>query len=240
MKKSYLKLIFASLLILSLAFSILPFIKTVSAADVPSPEGVISQQTGVDVNQIPATPEQIKEEITNYYLKQEWGKIITNKPIIGPIHNFLTAHPLPFQILFAEPYTLSPTLLIVIVLWLFFALKSAKIIESSGIINKNFAIPIGFGIAIILAQIHLLRLIVNSTYLLIFSREAWWERLILIFVALGLFGTLYYLSDYFSKYLEEAKKAKELGEMKKGIKESKAFIKGVEEGEELFEGGGGI
>jgi predicted Na+-dependent transporter len=96
-------------------------------------------------------------------------------------------------------------------------------------VKSAFALPIGFGIAIILAQIHLLRLIVNSTYSLIFSSEAWWQRLVLIFVALGLFGAVYYLSGYLSKYLKKAKEAKEKAEVRQAGKEIKAVARGLEE-----------
>ena len=103
---------------------------------------------------------------------------LKNKYVAG-IDNFLKKISFVFLFLFGEPYSLSLTLFFVIILWIYLALQFYKILELTAF-SKGVAKIIGLGIVIIIAQISLLRKIVEALGNLIFAQKLWWARAIIV------------------------------------------------------------
>src|SRR3990167_7951978 len=114
----------------------------IHAADTPNAGDAIGQQFGINTDQTSG----LKENITNTYLKGEWGKIIASKPIIGPIHNFFVNNPKVFQVLFNEPYEFSLHFLIVFIFWLLCISLTYDALRYTGL--KQLSILAGFLVAI--------------------------------------------------------------------------------------------
>src|SRR5256885_948076 len=95
---------------------------------------------------LPSDPDELREK----YLNQEWSALIKNSTIIGPMHSFFLSIPLPFIILFGQPYSFSARFFLLAIIWLYVMAIAADILASSGLLKRAASIPIGIGIAIIL------------------------------------------------------------------------------------------
>lgn len=215
-------LLLAMLLILPLAY-----------AEIQSPEEAIANQFGI-------APEKLKnpEDLKNEYLKQEWSKIITNKPVIGSIHKFLLNNQLISKILFKIDYSFSLTFFATFILWLFFALGLSNVISSSGFIKGLPSFVIGAGLAIILAQVGLIGYIVNFALTLIFKREAWWMRWLVGLLVIVALIVIYQFEGIIGQKLKKSKEIEEKESMKQGLREAQAFVKGAKEGQRFKEKSG--
>ena len=226
MKKS--SLIIPLLLLSIIALSIFASAQTT----VPGAEQI--QQAQQQISNLPKTPAEL-QQITSDYLVQEWSKIVAKIPVIGPLHSFLLAHPLPFIILFNEPYSFSLTFILIFILWLYIAIFSSRTISSAGFVKPLIAWLLGLLFTILTAQINLISYISTAVLAFIFSYDAWWARTLLFLVVIVVFVLLSALSNILSKYLKEIELKKEKQEIKQGIKESKALKKGLKEGQKLTE-----
>jgi len=224
------KAILVALSISLLSILLISFI----SAQVTTPEELFAQQTGIE--QIPKSPEELKQEIKERYLKQEWSNIIAKIPIIGKIHTFFLAHPLPFKILFNYQYEISLTFILIVILWLFTITVTSDLIRASGLVKGVITLLIGLGTAIIFAQINLLKVISTKSLDLIYTKEAWWIRLILWLVFIAILAVLYYAEKILGKTLKKNKEAKEKAEVKQKVEEHEEFVKGAEEAEKITKG----
>lgn len=196
-----------------------------------TPEEAVQQTIGVNPENIPQSPEQIKEA----YLKQEWGKIVASWPVIGPIHNFLSENPLVFKIIFNEPYAISPTLFLVIIFWLIVGIYSSKMLASSGIINKAFAIPAGFAFTIVMAHISIYNFIASSLVLFTLSKDGWLARSLIIIIISAVIIAVAFLFRYIDMEIKAARVAKAKAELEHKVKKSEKFMQGVEKGQKIVE-----
>lgn len=220
------------ILIISLIFS-LYFIHFVSADTIPT-QGLQDQANNIQqtANNLQQTP----DEIRNQYLSQEWTKAVVDLPFIGPIikpfHEFFLAHPLLFQILFNEPYAISLTFLLTLVLWIFIVISSYKVWKVY-MREKWVAIVMSIGIAILVAQSTLIKIIVMAIIDLILGQQTWWIRAIMWLAFIGALFLLYYLDRVMAKKLRASRAAAEKSQMKQDVAETKAFVKGVKEGQKM-------
>src|SRR3990167_4875034 len=137
----------------------------IHAADTPNAGDAIGQQFGINTDQTSG----LKENITNTYLKGEWGKIIASKPVIGPIHNYFTNHPLIFKILFNETYAISVTFLLIVIFWILVCSITNDSLRYTGF--KKFSIPAGIAFAIILAHLNTLKFLATYSLRVLTSSE---------------------------------------------------------------------
>lgn len=175
-------------------------------------------ETQNQIENIPKTPEEVKEQ----YLKQEWNKIFSTIPLIGPIHNFFLAHPLIFQILFNEAYSVSLTFILILILWI----VTCKVIHrpAKESMNNVVAWTLAISVPIIFAHISLYKLIISKTLYFIFSQETFWLRTIIWFVVLiGLIIVLM-IDEILTKKIKQSNEEKRKKELEQGIKESRTFV----------------
>jgi len=231
MKKEKKILLLASLAIFALVIIVLlAGVYNVSAVD-----SAVTDAIGVNpesLDNIPRTQEEAGDKASNY-LRQEWNKLLTNNKLIGPIHNWSIGHPLFFQILFNEPYSFSLVFIWIVILWIFLAFNVSKVISSSFDSGPFLGISFGVGASIVLAQIGVIGGIVKFALKFIYAQEAWWMRLILGLVCLFFLVLFYFLNIYLKDWIKELKEERKKKDIEYGVKESRKFIEGVKEGQEL-------
>jgi len=214
-------LILLSLVLLSLLGTL------VHAAD--SAQQVIGQQIGVDLKTIPTTPAEAKDAL----LKQQWSELIANNKYLGPVHRFFSTISPVFLVLFGENYSLSPTLLLVIVLWFYVAMELTILFNGIGMLNSWANRGIAVGCSIVLAQVGVFRGIGLFLSNLIYSPALWWARLLAaIGLVVGLF-ILHYIMKLVEKQLKTAKEAGKKETLKEELEKGRAFREGLEEGSKL-------
>jgi len=196
-----------------------------------TPEDVFQQQTGISPENIPKSPEEIKE----LYLRQEWSNFIAKIPIIGSIHNFFLTHPLPFKILFAYPYEISLTFFLIFILWIFLVAGAADIINASGFTKNPISFLIGLAFSVILSQIGALKGIVLFTLNIIYAKETWWIRLILWLTFFVMLVVIFYFEKILGQQIRKGIKARKERELKEEEEEHEEYIKGAEEGRKIKE-----
>ena len=194
------------------------------AADIPSSSDALGQQFGINTE----TPIDIKENITNTYLKGEWGKIIASKPIIGPIHNFFVNNPKVFQVLFNEPYEFSLHFLIVFIFWLLCISLTYDALRYTGL--KQLSILAGFLVAIMIAHTKLLTILTTGLLAIISKQELWYIRLILWLIVFVFLIVSYQSGKILKTFMKKKAEEREKAEMKQEQKVNKKFIRGVREG----------
>lgn len=193
----------------------------------PEEDSQIVQNTlGFD----PSNPGEKIEDIRNRYLTQEWSKIIAEKPVIGAIHTFFLAHPLPFKILFNYPYTFSPTFLLIVVLWIYF-IFIVKDIMSFTAYDDKIGWIVGILSPIFLAHIGFLNIVSSFFVDLVISKDKWWIRWIIgILLTIGMV-ILYKLEGVISKAIAHAREQDRMYELQAKVAKSDEFRKGFQQGQ---------
>jgi len=189
---------------------------------VSDPTELFQQQIGTD-QKIP-TPEEIKEQIREKYLKQEWSNTIAKIPIIGKVHDFFLAHPLPFKILFNYPYEISFIFFLIVILWVYISAISSDFLRGSEIVTGAIPFLIGILIAIILAQTNLIKIIVLFVLDLIFARETLWMKLLLGLLIFILLTMIYVYKKYLVRRIKKERGERKLKEATTRIEEAAAAL----------------
>lgn len=219
-------------LLITLFLSFIAFSSfTTAALDTSAAEGITETVEKAKEN-LPTDPQQLREE----YLAREWSKVIAQAPVIGSVHTYFLAHPLLFQILFAYPYEFSLTSFGIFILWLFFAIAAARIAAATALIPRGGNTFVGICFAVLLAQLAFINLIVTAALKLVLSNEYWWMRLLLYLLLFVLLVLTYYGGSLIAKFLKQRKAATEKAQLKQQAAESRAFMRGVKEGQELVKG----
>lgn len=142
------------------------------------------------------------------YLMQEWRNIILNNKVLGPANKFLeqnNASQTVFLILFGEKYTISFRIWFIMFFWLFLAIGIAQLVRWTFNRMDTASYFIGFGAAIVLAQVKAYTSITNFLSNLIFAQESWWARTMITLAILFTLAILIYFEDYINKWLKEKK-----------------------------------
>ena len=147
--------------------------------------------------------ESLKEKAESKwdYLGKGWYEVFLKNKFVVLVDNFLKKISFIFEILFGEPYSLSLILFFVIVLWIYFVLKFKEVMTLTAF-SKITSIIISFGLVCILAQLHVLRKIIETLRDLIFAPELWWVRAIIILV---IFIAVFILSKLSSGLIKKIK-----------------------------------
>jgi len=218
-------------------FLILVFFITFNLIDLSSAQqdpGDVSQVIGNEFNisseKIPTSQEDI-EKLRQGFLQKEWTELISKNKVIGPVHNFFSNEKtqIVLKIIFAHPYEISLTFFLILILWLLILIQSTKIVKSSEIIKKELAFPIGIAIAIIFAQLKIIKLIVTFSLDLAFKQENWWIRVIIIIFFLAFVALAYALSGILAQHFKKQKEAKTKKETEQELSNMKRFSTGIKE-----------
>lgn len=231
MKKEH-KIILSLAFLFSLVF-ILSTIQNLAAVDQPAyPLGINPSQ----IQQLPQTPEELTNASTNY-IKAQLGTMLSKIPGLVKTQEFLKSHPMFFTIVFNEKYDITWVFFLIVLLWLYTMSITADLTEASPLLGNNrlYAMAVGIGFAIILAQLGILRAIVIFSINLISAQSLWWVRGILGFLIILIFIVIYYAKSVVGGGMKAKQKETEEERLKQEAKEGKAFREGAEEGEKLTE-----
>jgi len=182
-------------------------------------QSVLAQDFEENLEDVQGKIEDVEEEIEDIregkwdYLGKEWKEILLKNKFVSTVDTFFAKISIVFVILFGEPYSLSLTLLFVIMLWFYFFFKFSEIFVDFSSFSSTTAIVIGGALTIILAQFNILRKIIEFFGWLVFSQESnIWRFLIMLGIFLVLIGSYYfssYLGDKFKKNKEKREKKEE-------------------------------
>lgn len=217
-----------SLLLLALFFILIQNVNAADASQPAYPFGLNPEK----IQDLPQTPEEAANVSSNY-LKSEIGKLVAQIPGLLRTHEFLKAHPMFFTIVFNEPYNLSWVFFCIVLFWLYTMALVGDIANASRILKKGFGIIIGIGIALILAQLGIIKAVVIFLINLVFTQDLWWVRgimgvlVILTFVAIG------YGESVASSMIKKNKELQDKEMLKQEAREGKAFREGAEEAQEM-------
>jgi hypothetical protein len=148
---------------------------------------IISAQTPLDgfVDQIENTSGQIedsadkiqklsKEDVKWQELGIRWKEILLKNHVISKIDESLKKGNIVFVVLFGRDYSLSLTLLFLIMLWFYFWSQFSKILGTFSTFSSGTSTVISLGMTIILAQIRFFDWASQVFFKLIFYRTGVW------------------------------------------------------------------
>lgn len=207
--------------ILILSFAII----SVSAA----PSDIITDTIGLETKDIPQTTEQLKEE----YLKQNWEQLIVKNAILGKVHLFFNKISFLFRILFGQPYSISPQLLFIILLWIYVVSKISSALFAFNLFNRPAQIAISVGSGIILAQTQIFAKIISALSKLIFSPESWLMRIVVIAITVIVLFMIHFGIGMLNKAIKKSKEEGKKLSMQHVTDEMREFMQGVKEGQSL-------
>ncbi len=162
--------------------------------------------------------EKIKETKWDY-LGEEWKEILLKNKFVSFVDGFLKKISFVFVVLFGESYSLSLTLFLIICLWLYFFFKFTEIFRDYSSFSSSVAMGIGFCLTIVLAQLKVLKQIVEFFGWLVFSQEANWLRFIIVLVIFLVMVILYKVTSGFGENFKKNKEQmeKERAKVERGI-----------------------
>ena len=171
------------------------------------------------------SPEELAEELKEKgetkwdYLSEQWQNIMLKNRFISALDSFFSKISIVFYFLFGQPYALSLTLLIVIILWIYFFFKFAEMFKNIALFSPGVSYLIGFGITVIVAQLQILRKIVEWFGWFIFTKDAtWWRTLAVGIIVLSLI-LIYVLTTFLGKMVKEKREKleKEKEKIERGV-----------------------
>jgi hypothetical protein len=185
------------------------------------------------IENIEDTKEDIEDNIEDIkegkweYLGKEWKEMILKNKFFTAIDGFFTKISFVFKIFFGEFYSLSLSLVFVILLWFYFLFKFVEIFRDYSSFSNGVAIVLGLAFNIIFAQLQVLKKIVDFFGWLVFTQEAnIWRFLILLGIFAGMIFS-YYLTSHLGEVFKKskAKTEKEKEKMEKEMeKKDRAFL----------------
>ncbi len=193
-------------------------------------------QAAAEDNQVPlGITEDKVQDVKNKtqqqwdYFANEWQKTLLKKPWIAGIDSGLQNVSWLCQILFGEPYSLSLVLLIVIILWAVFFVKTGEILSVYSMFSKAVSWLMALGLTIILAQLTLLRKISEGLLKFAFGTQNVGWRIVIfgIFIISIVVYTL--LMNTIIKKLKKSKEEKNKDEIDAAAQASKKITGAIEE-----------
>ncbi len=186
--------------------------------------------------QLGQSPEETLEQLKNKtetkwdYLGEEWRNILLKNKIVSALDAFFTKISIVFRVLFGTDYSLSLTLLVVVVLWFYFLFKFAELFRDFTAFSSGTSWIMALGLAIVMAQLQILRKITEGLGWLVFARKAWWWNLITILILIIVFILIYKLSSAWAKKAKESREKLEKEKTEQAGKVIQATAKGITEG----------
>jgi hypothetical protein len=172
--------------------------------------------------------EKLKNQTEWQYLGIRFQESLMKNPVIAGIDSFCKKISIVFSILFGMPYSLSITLLFVMAMWFIVFMDLGNIIHSHSAFSGTASYGISLAFAIMFSQLQIFRFIVDYTGTLIYSKEEWWARTLLILAVILLIIVVDRLSRLVAKYLKGLKKLREEAKTKVAQKATQEFAKGIE------------
>jgi Sec-independent protein translocase protein TatA len=146
------------------------------------------------------------QEISSAYLRQEWGRFISDKPYIGAVYNFLKTNSQIFEIFIGMPFDLSFAFILALALWIIAFIQIYKALKLVEILNKVQTLIVSILITVIVAQLALFKLISLSVSSLVFAPSNWWMRFFLILVTIVVIVLVKKIPSIMMNIINEKKK----------------------------------
>lgn len=198
MKKRLLLVLFLFLLTVSII--------SLSIAETAIPENpskAVEQATGINPDKLPKS----QEDIENQYLKREWGNIMANSSIYGPVHKFLSNNQIISLAFFGMAYEFSLTFLLMLILWIALFYHATNIIGTFEI-GRNFwlALLLGLATTILFAQTRLIYFIAKTAIDLLAKQSTVWARIAILFLIIIFVFLETYIGLIITGFLRDRKK----------------------------------
>jgi hypothetical protein len=210
--------------IFSVAFVLLFLVSTLSFISAQNPlddfAGQIENTSGRIEDTADKAQRLSREDYKWKVLSERWKEYLLKNPIVSKLDEFFKKGNIVFVILFGRDYSLSLTLIFLIVLWFYFFSQFGKIIGTFSTFSSGTSLVISLGMTIILAQVKFFDWASEMIFKFIFYREGAWGWLwslifigvvILVAMALGQFFTS--LKKSVLKFKDEEYRKKLLGEL---------------------------
>lgn len=195
MLKKSLSLVFVSLLLVSAA----SFISAQNPLD--GLAGQIEDTTG----KIEDTADKIKDMTREDYkwevLTEKLQEMLLKNPVVAKIDEILKKGNIVFVILFGRDYSLSLTLVFLIVLWFYFWSQFSKIIGTFSTFSSGTSMIISLGMVVIMAQLKFFDWASQMIFKLVFYREGIWG---IIWGVVGFFAVIL-VAGMFGKFFSSLK-----------------------------------
>ncbi len=188
-----------------------------------------AQKAESTINDIPKTPEEIKDK----YLKKEWEALIAKNKVLGPIHLFLSNNQWLFKYTLNYHYELSLTFLCIFFLWLWITILIAGVVGGGDLFKSLASAFLGAVTASIVAFTGAINLLVITFLNLIMSQEMWWMRIILSVTIIAAFLFLQPLGRLIRKYLSKLREKLKKKKSEQKIETLENFVEGVKEGQKI-------
>jgi len=169
-------------------------------------------------DEVPGLPTQLQDPeetiqqaknktLSSYeYLSKEWQTILLKNKVISVLDSFFRKINIVFRILFGQDYDLSIKLLLVILLWIWIASRIGEAIAKTSNLGEVVPWVIGILSSVVLAQIQVLRYIIEGAIRLLFLPENWFVRLIIFIILALVVGFMHKLSSIAIGWLKQRQK----------------------------------
>lgn len=167
--------------LLFLAILILPFLMGIlnsQGTDIPG------LPSGVNPPQIENTTNQVTNVALNWQtIAQQWKTSLLQNPVVYKVNSFFQDISIVFRVLFGQNYSMSLTLLIIIILWIFFLISLNRIFKDFTSFSKGVSFIISLLLVVVMAQINLLGAMSTFIIKLIFgTNNPLWMQLLFAFI----------------------------------------------------------
>ena len=143
-----------------------------------------------------------KEDYKWKVLSENWREILLKNPVIAKVDYVLKKGNVVFLVLFGRDYSLSLTLLFLIIIWFYFWNQFYKILSTFSTFGNSTSLIISLGMTIILAQIKTFDWISEMLFKFIFYREGAWGWLWYLISV----GAILLFSMFFSRFFSSLKR----------------------------------
>lgn len=228
LKMSNKKILFLSALFLFLIFANI-LVKAQELGDTGLPPEVEKIQNISEKGK--ETVEKLTDKEKREYLFKEWQDLLLKNKAVSILDSFFTKISVVFYIFLGEPYTFSGIFFIMLILWFLFFFKFSEIFSDYSAFSGWVCWIIGLGMAVVVAQLKILRKIAEFFVWFAFYKEAtWWRVLIVIAILVGLILAYKFTSAFGKAQKEKKQKTEEeinREKLKAGAKVAEAFTKAL-------------
>jgi len=155
------------------------------------------------------------------YLGKEWKNILLKNKVVSVIDSFFQKISFVFEIFFNKPYSLSLSLLFIIILWAYFFLKIREILGDFLGLSLNISSLISLFTTMAFIYSRVIENIVKFFGWLVFTQEASWART-LVFLAIVFIMFMIYK---FTSFLGDAIQARKEELEKEGEKRNRGILR---------------
>ncbi|MEM4271846.1 MAG: hypothetical protein QXD13_02055, partial [Candidatus Pacearchaeota archaeon] len=193
-----------------------------------------------ELSPIGITPGDIEQKTTEIstswdYLSKEWPKILKQNAVVGFFDKVLTQISFVFKIITGEPYSLSLTFFITLIVWFVFFYMFGSIIIGYSSFKPAIGWIISLLLNIVFGQVGAFRKQADFLMWLALGDKAWYVSLIIFIVEAGILMLIIMIGTKWRKSLQAGRKKfkllEEEMEIQTGAAAGKALTRAVSKAE---------